>query len=104
MTAASPRRLSARVQVCVSRRRFLSRFASAIILYSALGNEVATDLIFDDALAAGRADFLSASRLRENALSIGTSRKRARTLTPGAHGILEPQTSLRSRSHRCRHA
>jgi 5-formyltetrahydrofolate cyclo-ligase len=78
-------------------RNFLSsdvyRACTAIVLYAAIGNEVATSLILDDALAAGRAVFFP--RIDAGATAKTTARRvRAFSeLSRGAYGILEPPAS-----------
>jgi 5-formyltetrahydrofolate cyclo-ligase len=68
------------------------RAASAIVLYAAIGNEVSTDRILSDALAAGRAVFYP--RLDAAAGAIVARRISDRSeLAPGAYGILEPPES-----------
>jgi 5-formyltetrahydrofolate cyclo-ligase len=66
------------------------RGAGAVLLYAALGREVATEAILDDALAAGKAVFyprLTADRKRVEVVAL----RDRRSLRPGAYGILEPQ-------------
>ena len=61
----------------------------AVVLYSALSNEISTDAIFSDALATGREVFFP--RLDRASRTLGLSRVEGRSdLGPGAHGILEP--------------
>lgn len=68
----------------------LYRDARAIVLYAAKDHEVATDLIFDDALGAGRAVYFP--RLERTAGELALVRVGARSeLSPGAFGIPEPQ-------------
>ncbi len=68
------------------------RAASAIVLYKATPNEVSTDRILSDALAAGRAVFYP--RVDAAAGAIVARRIRDRSeLARGAHGILEPSAS-----------
>jgi 5-formyltetrahydrofolate cyclo-ligase len=68
------------------------RAASAIVLYKAHGNEVSTDRILPDALAAGRAVFYP--RVDAAAGTIIARRIRDRSeLARGAYGILEPSES-----------
>ena len=68
------------------------RAASAIVLYKAIGNEVSTDRILSDALAADRAVFYP--RVDAAAGTIVARRIRDRSeLARGAYGILEPPES-----------
>ncbi|HLI79098.1 MAG TPA: 5-formyltetrahydrofolate cyclo-ligase [Candidatus Binataceae bacterium] len=92
ITAKLAASLSARVQAA-----FLDsdcyRDSRAIVLYSAVGNEVSTKRIFDDAVATGRAIFyprIDPDRARHT-LSICEVKSRS-DLKPGAYGILEPET------------
>jgi 5-formyltetrahydrofolate cyclo-ligase len=65
------------------------RDASAVVLYAAVGNEVSTDAILADALAAGRAVFYP--RVDSATGTIVAHRIRNRCeLARGAYGILEP--------------
>ncbi len=68
------------------------RAASAIVLYSAIGNEVSTDRILSDALAAGRAVFYPRVDPAGGAIVARRIRDRSE-LAPGAYGILEPPES-----------
>ena len=90
MTAKLAASLSARVQTA-----FLDsdcyRASRAVILYSAFGNEVSTDRIFDDALAAGRAIFYPHLDRARNTLALCEVKSRS-DLKPGGYGILEPGT------------
>ena len=67
------------------------RTAHAIVLYAALGNEVSSDLIRDDALAGGRVVFYPRLNRAANSLELCRIESRA-DLRPGAYGILEPAT------------
>jgi 5-formyltetrahydrofolate cyclo-ligase len=86
---------AARGSESVQRRVLASdcyRDASAVILYSAIGNEVSTELLLSDALASGRAVFFP--RVDAGTGAIVARRLRDRSeLTPGAYGILEPPVS-----------
>ncbi len=90
LTPGSAAALSALIQA-----RFLGadfyRESHAIILYSALANEVSTNAIFSDALAAGREIFYPRLDRTRNALSLCRVESRS-DLAPGAYGILEPVT------------
>jgi 5-formyltetrahydrofolate cyclo-ligase len=85
--------LSARVQALILAADFY-RQCSAVLLYSAIANEVSTDAILDDALASGRAVFYprlgcAGMELSVGKLSIGKIDSRA-DLAPGQYGILQP--------------
>jgi 5-formyltetrahydrofolate cyclo-ligase len=67
------------------------RQSCAIVLYSALANEVSTDAIFADALTAGRAIFFPRLDRAGHALALAKVTSRS-DLAPGAYGILEPTT------------
>jgi 5-formyltetrahydrofolate cyclo-ligase len=68
------------------------RDASAVVLYSAIGNEVSTDRILADALASGRGVFYP--RVDVSTGTIVARRVRDRgELALGAYGILEPPAS-----------
>lgn len=87
--------LSARIQAAFLSADFYRHSRAddvPIVLYSALGNEVSTETILDDALASGRAVFYPRLDCTKNTLSIGRVQSRA-DLIPGAHGVLEPKTS-----------
>jgi len=79
----------------IERQLIASEFycaASAIVLYKAHGNEVSTDRILSDALAAGQAVFYP--RVDAAAGTIVARRIRDRSeLARGAYGILEPSES-----------
>ena len=85
---------------CVQRRVLANaeyRGASAVVLYAATGNEVATDAIFADAIASGRAVFFP--RIEEDPSNAAASvivarrvRDRAE-LVRGAFGIMAPAES-----------
>ncbi len=81
---------SSRVQSVFLQSDFY-RASQAVILYSALGNEVSTEAILSDALAAGRAIFYPRLDRVRNALSLCKVESRS-DLAPGAYGILEPET------------
>ena len=68
------------------------RAASAIVLYAAIGNEVSTDRILSDALAAGRAVFYPRMDTAAGTIVARRIRER-RELARGAYGILEPSES-----------
>jgi 5-formyltetrahydrofolate cyclo-ligase len=85
--------LSARVQSAFLEADFY-RDSRAIVLYSALGNEVSTDIIADDALATGRAIFYPRLDRASHTLALCKVESRA-DLVPGAYGILEPETPSR---------
>ncbi len=68
------------------------RDASAVVLYSAIGNEVSTDRIFADALASGRAVFYPRVDTATGTIVARRIRDRAE-LARGAYGILEPPAS-----------
>jgi 5-formyltetrahydrofolate cyclo-ligase len=90
MTASLGAQASLRVQSALLGAGFY-RHARAIVLYSALGNEVSTDLIFDDAVAAGHAIFYP--RLNRATATLELCQVASRSdLAPGAYGILEPGT------------
>jgi 5-formyltetrahydrofolate cyclo-ligase len=67
------------------------RQSQAIVLYSALANEVSTDGILSAALAAGRAVFFPRLDRARNSLALCKVESRS-DLAPGAYGILEPGT------------
>jgi 5-formyltetrahydrofolate cyclo-ligase len=93
MPAEFATRASLRVESAFVRAGFY-RDSQAIVLYSPLGNEVSTDLIFDDAVAAGYAIFYP--RLNRASATLELCRVESRSdLAPGAYGILEPATPLR---------
>ena len=90
ITAKLAAELSARVQSTFLDADFY-RDSRAIVLYSALGNEVSTDLIADSAVAAGRAIFYP--RLDRASRTLALCKVPSRSgLVPGAYGILEPET------------
>jgi 5-formyltetrahydrofolate cyclo-ligase len=68
------------------------RNASAIVLYAAIGNEVSTDLILDDALRSGRAVFYPRIDTATDTIVARRIRDRA-DLARGTCGILEPPES-----------
>ncbi|MGH7815125.1 MAG: 5-formyltetrahydrofolate cyclo-ligase [Candidatus Binataceae bacterium] len=68
------------------------RAASAIVVYSAIGNEVSTNAILADALAAGRPVFFPRVDRSTDAI-VARRVSRAEELEPGAFGILEPPES-----------
>ena len=90
MTAKLAAALSARVQSALLGAAFYHD-SRAIVLYSALGNEVSTEQIFDDALAAGREVFYPRLDHARHTLSLCKVESRS-DLVPGAYGILEPET------------
>ncbi len=67
----------------------LYRDARAVVLYAAKDNEVATDLIFDDALGSGRAVYFPRLERLSGELALVRIAARAE-LSPGTFGILEP--------------
>jgi 5-formyltetrahydrofolate cyclo-ligase len=67
------------------------RQSQAIVLYSALANEVSTEGILAAALAAGRALFYPRLDRASNSLALCKVESRS-DLAPGAYGILEPGT------------
>ncbi len=79
---------SARIQSAFLHADFY-RQSAAIVLYSALANEVSTDAILSDALAAHRTIFYPRLDRARNALDICRVESRA-DLAPGAYGIREP--------------
>jgi len=90
MTAGLAAQASARVQATFLSADFY-RDSRALVLYSALANEVSTDIIFDDAVAAGRAVFYPRLKRASATLELCQVESRA-DLAPGAYGILEPGT------------
>jgi 5-formyltetrahydrofolate cyclo-ligase len=80
--------LSAQIQ-----SRFLAadfyRQSRALVLYAACDNEVSTEVIFDHALASGRALFYPRLDRTTGSLALGRVNSRAE-LSPGAFGIPEP--------------
>ena len=90
LTASFAKASSARVQSAFLNAD-LYRDAKAVVLYSALGDEVSTDAILADALAAGREVFFPRIDRARNALSLCQVESRS-DLAPGAYGILEPET------------
>lgn len=93
MTANLAASLSARVEAALLGSDFY-RGLRAIVLYSALGKEVSTDRLFDDALATGRTIFYPRLDRARDTLSICEVKSRS-DLKPGAYGILEPETPSR---------
>jgi 5-formyltetrahydrofolate cyclo-ligase len=93
MTASLAATLSARVQSAFLGADFYRQpqAPAAIVLYSALANEVSTDTILDDAIAAGRAIFYPRLSRARRTLSLAKVESRSE-LAPGAYGILEPET------------
>jgi 5-formyltetrahydrofolate cyclo-ligase len=91
MAASLAASFSARVRSVFLHTDFY-RQAQAIVLYSALANEVSTDLILDDALAAGRAVFYPRLDRARNSLALCKVESRS-DLAPGAYGIFEPGTA-----------
>lgn len=91
MTRSLAAALSARVQALLLGADFYHDSQAPIVLYSAHANEVSTDLIFDNALAAGRTIFYPRVERASNFLSLHKVESRS-DLTPGAYGILEPET------------
>jgi 5-formyltetrahydrofolate cyclo-ligase len=65
------------------------RCAAAVLLYAAVGNEVATNLIFDDARSAGRAVFYPVADPAAHRLDFRAVLSRD-DLRPGHFGIPEP--------------
>ncbi len=89
MTAKLAAALSARVQAAFLGADFY-RDSRAIVLYSALRNEVSTQQILDESLAAGRAIFYP--RLDRASRTLALCKVESRSdLVPGAYGILEPE-------------
>jgi 5-formyltetrahydrofolate cyclo-ligase len=71
----------------------LYRGARSLMIYAPVGNEVSTDLIFDDALVTGRAIYFP--RFDSAINSLRALRVHARSdLAPGTFGILEPRAEL----------
>ncbi len=83
--------LSARVQAAIIAADFY-RQCSAVLLYSAIANEVSTDAILDDALASGRAVFYPRLGCASKELSVGKIDSRS-DLVPGRYGILQPNSA-----------
>jgi len=81
---------SARIQATLLDADFYHA-SRTVVLYSPLGKEVSTDLICDDALAAGRLVFYPRLDRRSDTLSLCPVGSRS-GLMPGAYGILEPAT------------
>ena len=96
MPARRARELSLRVQ-----RRLLAEAAysrsACVVLYAAKDNEVATDLIFADAAAAGRRVFYPRVSGSAPAMSLVRVSDPAE-LEPGAWGLLEPSGTELARS------
>jgi 5-formyltetrahydrofolate cyclo-ligase len=90
LTASFAKESSSRVHSLFLHTDFY-RASKAVVLYSALGREVATDTILTDALAAGREVFFPRLDRARNALSLCQVESRS-DLAPGAYGILEPET------------
>jgi 5-formyltetrahydrofolate cyclo-ligase len=90
MTAKLAAALSARVQAAFLGADFYHN-SRAIVLYSALGNEVSTDRILDDSIGAGRAIFYPRLDRASHTLALCKVESRS-DLVPGAYGILEPET------------
>jgi 5-formyltetrahydrofolate cyclo-ligase len=90
--AALPPAYAGEQSLAVERRLIASelyRDARSVVLYAAKDNEVATDLIFDDALGTGRAVYFP--RIERPGGEMALVRVSARAeLSPGAFGILEP--------------
>jgi 5-formyltetrahydrofolate cyclo-ligase len=92
--------LSARVQSRIVSAAFYNQSfnqssdqsRAPIVLYAATGNEVSTETILDDALAADRQVLFPRLDCAAKTLSLGTVRSRS-DLSPGAYGILEPKTA-----------
>jgi 5-formyltetrahydrofolate cyclo-ligase len=96
MTADLAAQTSARVEATFLGADFY-RDSRAVVLYSALGNEVSTKAIFDAAVAAGRAIFYP--RLHRESASLELCKIASRAdLAPGAYGILEPLAPARELS------
>jgi 5-formyltetrahydrofolate cyclo-ligase len=93
LTASFAKALSSRVQSAFLHSDFYrkSQAPAAIVLYSALANEVSADDILSDALAAGRSVFFPRLDRARDVLSLCKVESRS-DLAPGAYGILEPQT------------
>lgn len=92
MPAGLAAALSAEIQSLVLDADFYRR-SRAVVLYSPIGNEVSTEAILNDALAAGRAVFYP--RLDFPARALSLRRVRARSdLKPGALGIPQPQSTV----------
>src|SRR5580658_2611835 len=89
-----PAQFAAQASACVQ-SAFLDadfyRASRAIVLHSALGNEVSTDLILRNAVASGRAIFYPRLDRETDTLALCQVAGRA-DLAPGAYGILEPAT------------
>ena len=85
--------LSSRAQSLFLRTDFYreSQAPAAIVLYSALANEVSTDTILSEALAAGREVFYPRLDHARDALALCKVAGHS-DLSPGAYGILEPDT------------
>jgi len=90
LTASFAKTSSSRVQSAFLHTDFY-RHSQAIVLHSELANEVSTDAILSDVLAAGRAIFYPRLDRARDALSLCKVESRS-DLAPGAYGILEPQT------------
>jgi 5-formyltetrahydrofolate cyclo-ligase len=90
LAASFAKSSSSRIQSAFLNTDFY-RSSSAIILYSALGNEVSAELIFSDALASGRAVFFPRLDRARDSLCLCHVADRS-DLAPGAYGILEPET------------
>lgn len=93
LTPSCAAAFSARVQSAFLDADFY-RQSQALILYAAIANEVSTDAILSDALAADRAIFYPRLDRTRNALSLCKVESRS-ALVPGAFGILEPVTPSR---------
>jgi 5-formyltetrahydrofolate cyclo-ligase len=92
---ALPSERAARWSESVERRALASeryRDASAVVLYSAIGNEVSTEIILADAIASGRAVFYPRVDAVTGMLSAQRVRDRSE-FARGAYGILEPPES-----------
>jgi 5-formyltetrahydrofolate cyclo-ligase len=89
ITAKLAADLSARVQSAFLDADFY-REARAIVLYSAIANEVSTEQISDDAVRTGRAIFYPRLDPACQTLTICEVKSRS-DLRPGAYGILEPE-------------
>ena len=90
MAASLAATYSARVSSAFLSAAFY-RQSQAIVLYSALANEISTDTIFSDALANGRAVFYPRLDRARDAIALCKVESRS-DLMLGAYGILEPGT------------
>jgi len=84
--------LSARVQSRILTAEVYNQSSAPIVVYSPVRNEVSTESILDDALAADRQVLFPRLDCATRTLSLGSVRSRS-DLSPGAYGILEPKTA-----------